>query len=54
MKSNPKDPISFFLKYNRSRLGLKQEDLGKRAGVGVRFLRGPEQGKEKRPGDITR
>jgi transcriptional regulator with XRE-family HTH domain len=46
MKSNPKDPISSFPKYNCSRLGLKQEDLAKRAGVGIRFLRELEQGKE--------
>jgi y4mF family transcriptional regulator len=46
MKSFPKDAISSFLKYNRSKLGLKQEELAKRAGVGIRFLRELEQGKE--------
>jgi y4mF family transcriptional regulator len=46
MNSFPKDHISSFLKYNRVRLGLKQEELAKRAGVGIRFLRELEQGKE--------
>jgi y4mF family transcriptional regulator len=46
MKSFSKEPISSFLKYNRARLGLKQEELAKRAGVGIRFLRELEQEKE--------
>ena len=46
MKTFPKDPISSFLKYKRSGLGLKQEELAKKAGVGIRFLRELEQGKE--------
>jgi len=46
MKTFPKDHISSFLKYKRSILGLKQEELAKKAGVGIRFLRELEQGKE--------
>ncbi len=46
MKTFPKDHISSFLKYKRSGLGLKQEELAKKAGVGIRFLRELEQGKE--------
>ncbi len=46
MKAFPKDHISSFLKYKRSGLGLKLEELAKKAGVGIRFLRELEQGKE--------
>jgi y4mF family transcriptional regulator len=46
MKKFPNDHISSFLKYKRSRLGLNQEELAKKAGVGIRFLRELEQGKE--------
>jgi y4mF family transcriptional regulator len=34
------------IKERRSQLGMTQEDLSKRAGVGLRFIRDMEQGKE--------
>ena len=38
--------ISFFIKDRRKRAGLTQIELAERAGVGLRFLRELEQGKE--------
>jgi len=38
--------ISHFVKYNRSKLRLTQEELAEKAGVGLRFIRELEQGKE--------
>jgi len=38
--------ISSFVKYNRNKLQLTQEDLAQKAGVGLRFIRELEQGKE--------
>jgi y4mF family transcriptional regulator len=35
-----------FVKTRRSQLGLTQKDLADRAGVGLRFVRDLEQGKE--------
>lgn len=35
-----------FVKNKRSDLGLTQEEVAKRAGVGLRFVRDLEQGKE--------
>lgn len=35
-----------FVKMRRSQLGLSQKDLADRAGVGLRFVRDLEQGKE--------
>ena len=35
-----------FVKYRRKQLGLTQKDLAERAGVGIRFIRDLEQGKE--------
>jgi len=35
-----------FVRNKRKELGLTQEDLAKRAGVGLRFIRDLEQGKE--------
>jgi len=35
-----------FVRNKRKGLGLTQEDLAKRAGVGIRFIRDLEQGKE--------
>ena len=35
-----------FVKNKRKELNLTQEDLAKRAGVGLRFIRDLEQGKE--------
>ena len=42
MKSN----ISIFLKEKRKLLKITQRDLADRAGVGLRFIRDIEQGKE--------
>ncbi len=38
--------ISSFIKYNRKRLKLTQEELANKAGVGIRFIRELEQGKQ--------
>jgi len=38
--------ISNFVKYNRSKNRMTQEDLAEKAGVGLRFIRELEQGKE--------
>ena len=35
-----------FVKKRRKQLGLTQQDLAERAGVGLRFIRDLEQGKE--------
>src|SRR5690349_21656887 len=37
--------IGNFIKDNRNRLGLTQEQLAEKAGVGLRFIREMEQGK---------
>jgi len=36
-----------FIKYRRKKLGLTQKDLADRAGVGLRFIRDLEQGKQR-------
>ena len=38
--------IASFIKYNRKKLNLTQEEFAKKAGVGIRFVREMEQGKE--------
>lgn len=38
--------ISTFIKYNRKKLGLTQRELADKAGVGLRFIRELEQGKQ--------
>ncbi len=38
--------ISSFLKYHRKKLNLTQEELANKAGVGIRFIREIEQGKQ--------
>ncbi len=38
--------IASFIKYHRKRLHLTQEELASKAGVGIRFVRELEQGKE--------
>ncbi len=38
--------ISSFIKYQRKRLNLTQEEFAKTAGVGIRFIRELERGKE--------
>lgn len=38
--------ISSFIKYHRKRLNFTQEEFANKAGVGIRFMRELEQGKE--------
>lgn len=38
--------ISNFVKFNRNKLRMTQEELAEKAGVGLRFIRELEQGKE--------
>ena len=38
--------LSSFIKYHRKKLKLTQEELAAKAGVGIRFIRELEQGKE--------
>ncbi|MFL5741130.1 MAG: helix-turn-helix transcriptional regulator [Flavisolibacter sp.] len=38
--------IAYFVKYNRNKARMTQEELAARAGVGLRFIRDLEQGKE--------
>ena len=38
--------IANFVKYNRGKTNMTQEELAERAGVGLRFIRELEQGKE--------
>ena len=38
--------IASFVKYHRKKLGLTQAELASKAGVGIRFIREIEQGKE--------
>jgi y4mF family transcriptional regulator len=38
--------VSSFIKYQRKKLKLTQEELASKAGVGIRFIRELEQGKE--------
>ncbi len=38
--------ISSFIKYNRKKLKLTQEELASKTGVGIRFIRELEQGKK--------
>ena len=40
------DEIIRFVKNRRKQLGMTQEELSRRAGVGLRFIRDMEQGKE--------
>ena len=40
------DPLILFIKEYRRSMGLTQKDLADRAGVGLRFIRDLEQGKE--------
>lgn len=37
--------LSSFIRFQRKKLGITQEELAKKAGVGVRFVRELEQGK---------
>ncbi len=38
--------LSEFIKQNRKELGLTQEEFARRSGLGLRFVRELEQGKE--------
>ena len=38
--------LSSFIKYQRKKNGLTQQELASKAGVGIRFIREMEQGKE--------
>ncbi|MFN0036005.1 MAG: helix-turn-helix transcriptional regulator [Saprospiraceae bacterium] len=40
------DSISTFVKERRKKLGLTQPDLAEKSGVGLRFVRELEQGKQ--------
>ena len=40
------DHLSAFVKYHREKLGFTQEELAAKAGVGIRFIRELEQGKQ--------
>lgn len=40
------EKVREFVKEKREELGITQEDLAKRAGVGLRFVRELEQGKD--------
>ena len=40
------NPIAKFIKENRKAAGLTQEEFAMRAGLGLRFVRELEQGKE--------
>lgn len=42
----PDNPLSNFVKYSRNKLNLTQQQLAEKAGVGLRFIRDLEQGKE--------
>jgi len=44
--SSEESSLSSFVKYNRRELKLTQEELAEKAGVGLRFIRDLEQGKE--------
>ena len=43
---NKLNPIALFLKEKRRRLKVTQVELAEKAGVGIRFIRELEQGKE--------
>jgi y4mF family transcriptional regulator len=38
--------VSLFIRFQRKKLGVTQEELAKKAGVGIRFIRELEQGKK--------
>ncbi len=40
------NPIAEFVKTNRKKAGLTQEEFAMRSGLGLRFVRDLEQGKE--------
>ena len=44
--TNKLNPIASFIKEKRKKLNLTQIELAEKAGVGIRFIRELEQGKE--------
>ena len=46
MAANNKGNIANFVRYSRSRLNMTQIELSEKAGVGLRFIRELEQGKQ--------
>lgn len=46
MQGNYKGNIANFVRYSRSKLKMTQVDLSEKAGVGLRFIRELEQGKQ--------
>lgn len=46
MSQNFENHIANFVKYNRQKAKMTQEDLAEKAGVGLRFIRDLEQGKK--------
>ena len=46
MQGNNKGNIANFVRYSRSKLKMTQVDLSEKAGVGLRFIRELEQGKQ--------
>lgn len=46
--------IGNYIKTERRKLGITQEEFALRAGLGLRFVRELEQGKETVPGDLKR
>ena len=45
VKKQEHNSISNFVRFNRQRLNMTQEELAEKAGVGLRFIRDLEQGK---------
>lgn len=46
MKEKDLNPIATFVKMNRKEAGLTQKEFALRSGLGLRFVRDLEQGKE--------
>jgi y4mF family transcriptional regulator len=46
MSMTTENHIASFVKYNRSKANMTQEELAEKAGVGLRFIRDLEQGKK--------
>jgi y4mF family transcriptional regulator len=46
MKETPATQIGLFIKENRKKAGLTQEEFAVRSGLGLRFVRELEQGKQ--------
>jgi len=43
---NPANPIAEYVRKNRQAAGLTQEEFAQKSGLGLRFVRDLEQGKE--------